>query len=122
MAFALDQRAFGPRKLLVAFGERDGRFRGLAYTARIAPIDAAFEACLDYLGAGAATAVAFLDEAVSQGEPTKSQMKRFHRLEAMAARYGITLVDWISCDDELIRLARGGRCDPDDWWPQYEDV
>ena len=32
MAFCLDQRAFGPRRLVVAFANRNGRFRGLAFT------------------------------------------------------------------------------------------
>ena len=29
MSFCLDQRAFGPRRLLLAFANRNGRFRGL---------------------------------------------------------------------------------------------
>ena len=37
--FALDQRAFGPGKLLVAFADRDGVFHALAYTERTDPID-----------------------------------------------------------------------------------
>lgn len=118
MSLALDQRAFGPRKLWVAFGERDGTFLGLAYTRRIEPIDAAFEACLDYLGSQAATAVAFLDEAVSAGKPPSSVWERFDRLRALAVVYGVTLVDWISCDDELIRTTRAGRCKPGEWWPR----
>ena len=40
-SFALDQRAFGPRRPLVAFGSDDERFLGLAHTARTDPPTAA---------------------------------------------------------------------------------
>src|SRR5689334_22683539 len=43
-SFALDQRAFGPRKLWVTLADEDGTFRGLAYTDRTDPPDLAFEA------------------------------------------------------------------------------
>lgn len=116
-AYAMDQRAFGPRKLLVAFADADGKVRGLAFTHRAEPIDFPFEACLLHLGAGAAAAVAYLDEPVRDGPPSPAFIARFERLQAIAASHGIILVDWISCDDELFRAARLRGPEPDDdWW------
>lgn len=116
LSMALDQRAFGPGKLLVAFGDSDGTFRGLAYTDRRDPIDSAFDACLDYLGSGAATAVAFNDEPVVVGEPAPWLAERFIRMQTIAALHGVTLIDWVSCDDEYLRPTRLGQCPQEDWW------
>jgi hypothetical protein len=44
VSFALDQRAFGRRRLLVAFADRAGRFRALAHTRRTDPPEAALPA------------------------------------------------------------------------------
>src|SRR5437899_458509 len=43
LSFALDQRAFGPRRLVVAFSDRNGRFRGLAYAPRTDPPEHALD-------------------------------------------------------------------------------
>ena len=69
MSFCLDQRAFGPRRLLVAFANRNGRFRGLAYTRRPDPPEAALAGCIEYLGRGAKVAIVFCDEPVAWGPP-----------------------------------------------------
>src|SRR4051812_42627157 len=67
LGFALDQRAFGPRQLVVAFAERDGRFLGLSYAARTTPPELALGPCIQHVGLGAAAAIAFCDEPVVQG-------------------------------------------------------
>lgn len=119
-SFALDQRAFGPRKLLVAFADEDGTFRGLAFTARTDPLDLAFDACLQYLGTGAAAAIAFCDQPVAEGDLPPEQIELFERAQVIAASYGIRLVDWIACDDDKFRSHRTppvptGELD-DEWW------
>jgi hypothetical protein len=105
-SFALDQRAFGPRKIVVAFADRDGSFRGLAYTDRTNPAEIGFDACLQYLGAGAAAAIAFCDQPVSDGAPPPGFVELFDRARLIAADYGIHLVDWIACDDDRMRSNR----------------
>jgi len=115
-SIALDQRAFGPRRLLVAFADRRGRFLGLAYTRRTQPPEAALGPCLDYLGQGAAAAVAYCDEAVVHGPPPPDLAERFATARSIAASFGIHLVDWIACDDQVFRstrLALHPRCR---WW------
>lgn len=119
-SFALDQRAFGPRKLLVVFADEDGTFRGLAYTGRTDPPEVAFDACLPYLGAGAAAAIAFCDQPVTEGPPPSEYIGLFGRAERIATSYGIRLVDWIACDDDKFRshrapLAPRGKLG-DEWW------
>lgn len=117
-AYALDQRAFGPRKLLVFFADACGSLLGFAVTARTEPIDDAFLACLFHLGEGAEAAVAYLDEPVHDGPAAPEHWERFDRLRDLAASRGITLVDWISCDDDRFRASR--MADPlnpgADWW------
>lgn len=115
-SFALDQRAFGPRRLVVAFADRRYRFLGLAHTARLDPPEMALGACIDFLGRGTAMAVAYCDEPVSQGPPPPEVVLRFGQARAIAEAHGVFLVDWIACDDQLFRSS---RCivDPDgDWW------
>jgi hypothetical protein len=114
--FALDQRAFGPRKLVVAFADRDGRFTGLAYTDRTSPPETALAVCIDYLGADADAAVALCDEPVSWGPPPADVGDRLARARAAAADLGVHLVDWIACDDQLfcsfkLAVEPGGE-----WW------
>lgn len=117
--YALDQRAFGPRKLWVAFTERNGRFRGLAYTDRTDPWRAGFEACLDYLGNAGAAAVVFHDEPVVDGPPTAESVDRFEQARAIAGTRDVHLVDWFACDDDRFRAARLGTmvmAEQPDWW------
>jgi hypothetical protein len=116
-AFAMDQRAFGPRQLLVAFADVAGQFLGLAYTHRTDPTDVAFEACLAYMGTGAAAAVAFCDEPLRAGPPPPEFTERFERARSLASAYGVHLVDWIACDDDLFRATRRNGMEPDEgWW------
>lgn len=118
-SFALDQRAFGPRKLLVAFADHQGRFRGLAYTDRTDPLELGFEACLAYMGSCADAAIAFCDEPVTDGPPPQDFVDLFERACLIAADYGIRLVDWIACDDDTMRSNRTpierDQLD-DEWW------
>ena len=70
LGMALDQRAFGPRQLMVAFAAYDRRFLALTYAKRTDPVRLALEGCLrhfDTLGRGGearAAAVVLCDEPV----------------------------------------------------------
>lgn len=103
--FALDQRAFGPRRLLVVTARRDGRVLGLAHCGRTDPPEIGLAACLDSLDDGAEAAVAYCDEAVSE-DPAPDLGDRFGAARRAAAQYGVYLVDWIMCDDTVFRSLR----------------
>jgi hypothetical protein len=122
MGFALDQRHFGPRRLVVAFAEREGRFRGIAATKRTDPIEHALRACLLYMGDGAAAAVAFNDELIDWGPPPDDLANRFWLWRAMCRASGVHLVDWISCDDQLFRSTRLAL-EPEgaEWWDVLDE-
>lgn len=113
LSFALDQRAFGPRRLVVAFADRRGRFTGLAHTPRTETPEISLGPCVDLAGEGAAAAVAFCDEPVTDGPPPPGLRKRFALARSIAAPYGVHLVDWFACDDELFRFALDPDCE---WW------
>jgi len=117
-AYALDQRAFGPRRLLVAFAFADaaGRLRGLAYTARTDPPELALEACLRYLGEGAEAAIAFCDEPVTAGPPSPAIIARLYTARALAATFGVYLVDWFACDDLQLRSFQLAVHPDEEWW------
>lgn len=119
-SFALDQRAFGPRKIIVVFADSDGEFRGLAFTDRTDPLELGFDACLQYLGAGAAAAIAFCDQPVTEGPPPREFVELFARAQTIASSYGVHLVDWIACDDDKMRSNRTPPGPPgqlgDEWW------
>ncbi len=118
-SYALDQRAFGPRKVLVALTDEQGFLRGLAYTDRTDPPEVGFEACLAYLGVGADAAIAFCDQPVADGPTPPDFADLFARARHIAAGYGIHLVDWIACDDDRMRSNRTplerDQLD-DEWW------
>jgi len=125
LGIALDQRAFGPQRLMVAFAAVDGRFLALTYTERTAPIEPALRACLlhfDALGRGGeghVAAVALCDEAVHAGPPPPQFTTTFERAKDIAQQHGVHLVDWIACDDDLFRCARMRTFRPADepgWW------
>lgn len=123
-SYALDQRAFGPRKLMVAFTEANGQLRVLAHANRTSRPLRSFEACLDYLGGGAAAAVAFCDERVAECPPSPEFLARFDQARALAQTYGVHLVDWFACDDERFRAARLTTLLVDeqpDWWDVPDD-
>lgn len=116
MEIALDQRCFGPRRLLVAFADADGRLRSIAHTKRTEPIDLALRACLEHLGRGAAAAVVFNDEPVAWGAPPPEQAHRFSRARLVCGIYGVRLVDWICCDDQLFRSTKLAFEPDGEWW------
>jgi len=115
-SFALDQRAFGPRRLLVAFADRSGRLLSLAHARRTDPPEAALDACIQHLGAGAAAAVAFCDQPVEEGPPPPLLVLQFALARSVAAGHGVHLVDWIACDDALFRSTRLALDPHGDWW------
>jgi hypothetical protein len=116
MGFALDQRAFGPRRLLVVFTEADGRLRHIAHTKRIDPIEPALLGCLQHLGRGAAAAVVFNDERVVEGPIPIEQVNRFQAARLVFGFHGIHLVDWFACDDDMFRSTRLAAEEPGEWW------
>jgi len=118
-SYAMDQRAFGPRKLMVAFTDADGQLRVLAHAKRTKQPLLTLEACLDMHGDGAAAAVVWCDERVPAGPPPPEFHRRFEHARELAASYGVHLVDWIACDDEQFRAARLMTLMVDeqpDWW------
>lgn len=115
-SFALDQRVFGPRRLLVAFSDRSGRMVGLAHARRTVPPEVALGPCIDHIGRGAAAAVAFCDEPVAEGPPPPDLATRFERAQSIVASYGLHLVDWFACDDHLLRSSRLALHPDEDWW------
>jgi hypothetical protein len=115
-SFALDQRAFGPRRLVVAFADADGGFRGLAYARRTDPPEAALAPCIQHLGRGAAAAIAYCDEPVDDGPPAEDLGARFRVARAIAASYGVQLVDWIACDDQMFRSSQLALYPGAPWW------
>ncbi len=115
-SFALDQRAFGPRRVLVAFADRLGRFVSLAHARRPDPPEAALGPCIEHCGIGADAAVAFCDEPVSAGPPPADLADRFSLARSIAESYGVHLVDWFACDDVLIRSSRLALDPAGQWW------
>jgi hypothetical protein len=113
---ALDQRAFGPARLLVAFAKRSGRLVGLAHAPRWDPPEPALDACIQHMGRGAAACIAYNDERVDEGAELDDIADRFGRASAVAARHGIHLVDWISCDDLWFRSSRLALFPDEPWW------
>ena len=118
-AYAMDQRAFGPRRLWVVFTNPAGQLRALAHANRTDQPLLAFQACLNHLGTGAAAAVVLCDEPIAPGPPSTDRLERFAEARVLAAAYGVHLVDWIACDDEsfgAIRLRTLKPSEQPDWW------
>ena len=124
-SYALDQRAWGPRRLTVVFADRRGTFRGMANCERTDPFTIGLSACIAYLGRGAAAAVVLNDEEVRPGPADLDVLgSRFGLARSVCATAGIHLVDWIACDDENFRSTRMA-IDPDgEWWdvPRHREV
>jgi hypothetical protein len=120
--FALDQRCFGPRRLLVATCDASGGMLGLAHCERSDPPEFALMCCLATLDDAARAAVAYSDESVDEGPPGLDLAQRFLGARAVASERGVHLVDWIMCDDLMIRsiklgLDRDGEGDDEtEWW------
>jgi hypothetical protein len=66
-SFALDQRAFGPRRLVVAFTDRAGNLLCLAHAQRTALPEVALACCVDWARRRPSVAVAFCDEPRRRG-------------------------------------------------------
>lgn len=115
-SLACDQRAFGPRRLIVAFGDADGRLLALAHARRSDPPEVALEACILHAGLDSAVAVAYCDEPVALGPPPPDVAERFASARALAASYGIHLVDWFACDDRMLRSSRRTLEPGCEWW------
>jgi hypothetical protein len=119
-SFALDQRAFGPRRVLVGIADRDGRFRGLAHVERPDPPELALAPCLEALMSeirrGASAAVVWCDEPVTDGPPPADLADRFGAWRAHADQYGVRLVDWFACDDWFMRSTQLAVDPQEGWW------
>lgn len=119
--FALDQRTFGPRRLVVAFADRSGHLLAIAHTPRLDPPEKALGPCIELVGQGAAAAVALCDEPVDEKVAPPDLALRFVLAQCIAAAYGVFLVDWIACDDHGFRSSRIA-IDPDSpWWDLPEE-
>ena len=115
-SFALDQRAFGPRRLLVTFADGSGRLRSVAHARRTDPPEAGLAPCIEHVGLGATAAIAFCDEPVVEGPPPTDLVERFALARSIAASYGIHLVDWIACGDQMFRSSRLALDPEGEWW------
>jgi hypothetical protein len=113
--FALDQRAFGPRQLVVVTARGDGAVVGLAHCDQTELPELALKCCLAALDDGAAAAVAYSDEPVSTDRPIGLR-DRLDRARVAAREFGVHLVDWIMCDDTQMRSIRFALEDCDQWW------
>ena len=119
-SFALDQRAFGPRRILVGVADADGRFRGLAHVERPDPPQLAVARCLDALmpeiRRGASAAIVWCDEPVSEGPPPADLAERFASWQVLVGDYGLWLVDWFACDDQFMRSSKLAVDPEHEWW------
>lgn len=113
---ALDQRSFGPRRLLVAFADADGTFRGIAHARRTDPPHLGLAPCIAFLGECAAACVALCDEPVVAMAPTRVEVDRFAAARDIAAARGIHLVDWIQCDGDVVRSIKLALTPDAPWW------
>jgi hypothetical protein len=103
---ALDQRVFGPRRLIVAMADAAGNLREVLHTERTDPPELAFALCLEQAGRGLTAALALCDEPVALGPPPDDLASRFATARAAALIHGVLLLDWIACDDQVLRSAR----------------
>ena len=109
LSLALEQRVFGPRRLLVAFATAKGRVIGVAHTERTDPPEVALAFVVDFglsrFKPRAALAVAYCDEPVALGPPPPDLATRFMTARAICASRGVVLGEWVSCDDTIVRFA-----------------
>ena len=116
-SFALDQRAFGRGRLLVAHAERSGRLLDLAHCLMPDPPEAALVPCLDLLGAERASAVViYTDERVRDESVGPDRALRFFRARALASDLGVHLIDWIVCDRTRFLSLKFALIDGATWW------
>lgn len=112
-SLVLDQRLFGPRQILVAFGSIDGRLLGLAHTERTDPPDLGLRCCIDhFLGecgfeeGRVALVVVLTDEVLDVGPPPPELAEQFAIALEVCDGFEVALIDWVACDDDLYRSAR----------------
>ena len=108
-AIAADQRRDGPGRLIVGGVDASGNLVALAGARRTDPIELGLLGLMHHLGTrvdGLAGVVAWCDEPVEHGPPSLQVEARFLVASALAQTKGLHLVDWIACDDELVRSAR----------------
>lgn len=120
---ALDQRAFGPRRLVVVCTDGKGWLRTITHCPRLTTPERGLDPCLQMARRRQGrhrlvSAVALCDEPVVAEAP-------LHELDAIRARFvdaqsrawvhGFKLLDWIACDDDQFRSFRvaGGEAP---WW------
>jgi hypothetical protein len=113
--YALDQRAFGPGRLVVVLADEHRDLVGVAHTPRTSRPELAVGPCIEHIGRGVA-AVALCDEPVSWGPPPADLALRLALARSVAAGHGVHLVDWISCDDQLFRSAALASEPLEQWW------
>ncbi len=115
-AFALDQRAFGRGRLVVAFTDGQGQLLRLVHAELPNPPELALLACIDFGGAGAPAAVAFCDERMVEGPPPPGLADTFALQQKIASEAGIHLVDWLACDEEMVRSSKLALFPDAEWW------
>jgi len=107
---ALDQRAFGPRRVLVAGADADGHLLELVHTTRTDQPEMAFGFCIRTFGAEVEAAVAYCDEPVdptASGSELDRVVERFADARSFAwDHFGVHLVDWVACDDHCFRSSQ----------------
>jgi len=115
-SFCLDQRQFGPARMLVVHADATGHHLGLSHCRRTDPPWYAMACCLEHFGPGPTAALVYHDEPVKWGPPPPEQLRAFELACQVAANYGVHLVDWFACDDAMYRSMRVAA-DPDgEWW------
>ena len=102
---ALDQRAFGPRRLVVVTARPDGAAVGLAHCEQTELPELALRCCLAALEDWGAVAVAYSDEPVF-ADPPIGLRDRLDSARDAARDFGVHLVDWFMCDDSVMRSIR----------------
>lgn len=122
-SFLLDQRAFGPRRMLVFFADTSGRMHYMTHCPRLADETIALECSIDtVLSKNAAAlehvraAVVYNDEPVAEEMPDNLGL-RFAAASEVFRRHGIRLVDWWMCDDQVFRSMHYALHPEDPWWP-----
>ena len=111
----LQQRTFGPRRLLVVTAREDREVIGVAHCDRTDPPDLGLKCCLAALNHGAAAAVAYSDEPVALESPP-DLLDRFVAARAVAAEFEVHLLDWFMCDDLHFKSIRNAVGPPAKWW------